>query len=166
MKTTLNWKQGMFSESVSIFDNDRQIGFVKKSSWSHKSIAELNGKKYEFREHGLLKQDTDIICVSENKVIGKIKYNTWGNKACFDVNGEHFNWEYKNILNTEWLIYDSQGLNISYKSSLTSGQIETNDDDAIKILSGLYVNNYYTRVVIVAFVCCFISLSTVWMVLH
>ena len=143
MQTKLTWEKGLFSDSFCIFDSDKQIGFMKKSLFSQKSIAEINGEKYEFRENGLFKQETDIIDVSKNQVIGKIKYNTWGHKAFLDVHSENFTWEYKNIWNTEWVIYDSQGLNISYKSSLTSGQIETNANDAIKLLSGLYVYNYY-----------------------
>jgi len=147
MKTKLNWTKELFSD-YRIFDNDKQIGFIKKKPFSQKSTAEINGEKYEFQERGFFSQETDIVDISENKIIGKIKYNFWRSKTFIEVNNENFTCESKNFWGTKWSIYNSKGTNILYHSSFTKGKIDTNEDDAVKILSGFYLHTYYIRLII------------------
>jgi len=151
MKTKLNWKKRLFSFSYSIYDNDKQIGFIKSNFFSSKSTAELNDKKYEFKS-GISIAGTNIIDASNNKVIGKISYEARRNKAFIEVNNEIFVWEYKNLWDTKWGIYDLKGLNILYNSSAPhaylfncKGEIETNGGNEIELLSGLYVNYKYKQ---------------------
>ena len=142
MKTELSWEKGLLSNDYCIFDNDKQIGFIKKNFFSKKSFAEINGEKYEFQERRFFRKETNIVDTSKNKIIGKIKYNTWGNKAFIELNNENFTWEYKNIWGTKWLIHNSKGVNILYYGSFSNGQIDANEDDTIKLILGLYVNIY------------------------
>jgi len=156
METKLKWKKGFFSDTYNIFDNNKQIGFIKNKFFSQKSIAEINGETYEFQARGFFNQETDIIDTSINRVIGKIKYSTWGNKAFIEVNNEISTWENKNIWNTKWAVSDSKGLNILYNGSFSDGQIEANEDSPIKLLSGLYVHNYYLQIAAVVMMFCII----------
>ena len=166
METKLKWKKGLFSDTYNIFDNNKQIGFIKKNYFSQKSIAEINGETYEFQERGFFNQETDIVDISKNRVVGKIKYSTWGNKAYIEVNNEISTWEYKNVWNTKWIVSDSKGLNILYDGSFSNGRIETNGDDTIKLLSGLYAHNYYMRIALVVLICCLSCFISVFVTLH
>ena len=161
METKLKWKKGFFSDTYNVFDNDKQIGFIKNSLFSQKSTAVINGETYEFHARGFFNQETDIIDTSKYQVIGKIKYNAWGNKAFIEVNNEILTWEYINNWNTKWTVSDSKGLNILFNGSSCDGQIETNEDSPIKLLLGLYVHNYYLQITTAAIICCLVPVFTI-----
>lgn len=160
MQTNLTWKKGLFSTTYSIYSNGRQIGKLNEKSFSQTAYGELNNRKYIFKTKGLLKQHTQIIDGLENKVIGEITYSNWMTKASILVNGKTINWKYDNIWNTKWSIYDSEGINIKSSCSMASGQIESNVDDALLLLSGLYVTNYYKQMTIAVLIAVFVPLWT------
>ena len=152
-----SWKTRLFSKTWNIYRNNRQVGFIKKSFWSQKSIAEINGRQYLFQESGFFNRKTNIIDIAENKIIGTIKYGSWGNKATVEMNGEISNWRYTNTWNTKWAIHDSKGLSILYKGSSFSenGQIETNGDVDVKLLMGLYIYSYFLRMLLAVLIILF-----------
>ena len=153
MKTKLHWTQGLFSEVYCIFDSDKQIGFIRKTFFSQKSIAEIKDEKYVFQERGFFRQEIDIVDTSKNKVIGKIKYNSWKNKTFIGVNNETLTWQLKNFWGTKWLLHNSKGVNVVCRSSSSKGEIETNENDAINLILGLYVYNYYTQILMFCILC-------------
>ena len=65
---------------------------------------------------------------------------------------------YDNLWNTRWSIFNSEWIDIKYSGSLTSGQIDSNIDDALLLLSGLFVTNYYWQMTIVIFIAAFIPI--------
>lgn len=82
-------------------------------------------------------------------------------KASILVDNKTMNWKYDNFWNTKWSIYNSEGIKIQYSGSSTSGQIDSNIDDALLVLCGLFVTNYYwqtTAAIIIA-------LIPIWMVI-
>jgi len=164
MQTKLSWKKNFFSGLYTIYSNSQQIGELKDVPFTQTATGELNGKKYIFKAIGFFKQRTDIIDVAENKVIGVITYNDWMTKASISVNNETINWKYDNWLSTKWSIFSSKGIKIQYSGSSTTGQIDSNVDDPLLLLSGLYVTNYYWQTTIAVLVAVFVPLWTV--VLH
>ena len=118
----------------------------------------LNGKKYTFKTKGFFKQHTEIIDSSVNKVIGEITYNNLMTKATIVVDNKKINWKYDNLWNTKWSIYNSEGVNIKYSGSSTSGQINSNIDDALLLLSGLFVTNYYWQTTVAVLVVVFVPI--------
>ena len=160
MQTNLRWKKGLFSSSYDIYLNDKQIGKLKNNTFSQTADGELNGKKYTFKTEGFFNQHTEIIDNLENKVIGKITYNNWMTKATIIVNTKIINWKYDNLWNTEWSIFNYEGINIKYSGSSTNGQIYSNVDDELLLLSGLFVTNYYWQMTIAVLVAVFVP---IWM---
>jgi hypothetical protein len=146
MITTFTWSKGIFSSLYQIYSNGEQVGNLKDKSFSQSAKGIFNGKEYIFKTNGFFKQSTDIIDCSDNKVIGRIEYSNWMTKAVISINNNTFYWKYDNIWNTKWTIFDSKGIIISFKGSSTSGQIDSNLDDASLILSGLFVTNYYWQI--------------------
>jgi len=160
MQTKLRWKKGLFSNLYSIYSNGQQIGKLKDRSFSQTANGELNGKEYTFKTKGFFKQHTDIIDNLENKVIGVITYNNWMTKATISVANKTIHWKYDNLWNTKWSIFNSEGIKIQYTGSSTSGEIDSNIDDALLFLSGLYVTNYYWQMTIVVLVAVFVPIWT------
>jgi len=158
MKTNLRWEKEFFSSTYSIYSNNQLIGKLKDKTFSQSADGELNGKKYTFRTKGLFKQHTEILDKAENKVIGEITYNTWMTKASLSFYDKKANWKYDNLWSTKWSIFDSAGIEIKYSGLSKKGQIESNSDDPLLLLSGLFVTNYYWQMTVVVLVAVFVPI--------
>jgi hypothetical protein len=159
MQTKITWKKNFFSNLYTIYSNGQQIGKLKEKTFSQTANGELNGKEYTFTTKGFFKQHTSIIDCSTNEVIGEIIYNNWMTKATIIVDNKKVNWKYDNLWNTKWSIYNSEGVHIKYAGSSTSGQIDSNVDDALLLLSGLFVTNYYWQMTVAVLVA---ALVPIW----
>jgi hypothetical protein len=124
MQTKLSWEKNFFSNLYIIYSDGQRIGEFKNKTFSQTANGELNGRKYSFKTKGFFKQSTEIIESIENKVIGGITYNNWATKATISIDNKTMNWKYDNIWNTKWSISDSDGIDIKYSGSSTSGQID------------------------------------------
>lgn len=155
MHSKLTWEKGVFSNTYKIYSKGVQIGYLKDKSFSQSSTGRLGKQEYLFQTKGFFKQKTNIIDVATNKSIGEISYNNWMTKATIIINGETNNWKYNNRWNIKWSIRNSDGVKINYSGKSNGGQIESNTDDALLLLSGLFVTNYYWQmsifIMIVAF---------------
>jgi hypothetical protein len=160
MQTNLTWKKGVFSNLYKIYSNGEQIGNLKDKSFFQSGIGVLDNKEYLFQTKGFFKQMTQIIDTAENKTVGEITYNNWMTKATITINGKTINWKYDNLWNTKWSIFNSEGIKIQYSGSSTGGQIETNLDDALLLLTGLFVTNYYWQMTVVVLVAVFVPIWT------
>ncbi len=156
----LRWKKGIFSNTNIIYSKDRQIGKLNESSFSRSATGELNGKIYTFKKKGYFRQTSEIIDVSENKVIGEITYNSWMTKATIKIGDKTIHWKYDNSWNTKWSVFNAEGVRIKYAGSSMSGQIDSNIDDPLFLLCGLYVINYYRQISIAIFIALFVP---IWM---
>ncbi|SRR6056297_17229 len=160
MQKKLKWEKGVFSNLYKIYSNGEQIGNLKDKSFSQSGIGVLDNKEYLFKTKGFFKQKTQIIDTAEKKVVGEINYSNWMTKATITINDKTVNWKYDNVWNTKWSVFNSEGINIEYSGSSTGGQIETNIDDALLLLSGLFVTNYYWQITIVILVAVFVPILT------
>lgn len=160
MKSNLKWKKQLFSSTYSIYSNNQFVGKLKDKSFSQKAIGEFNGKEYTFKTKGFFNQNTEIIDNEKNKVIGKITYSNWKTKATLSIIDKSIYWKYDNVWNTKWSLFDNKGIEIKYTGTSSSGQIESNTDDALLLLSGLFVTNYYWQMSIAVFVAIFVPIFT------
>jgi len=149
MQAKFLWKKGIFSSTYNIFFNEQQIGKLKDKLFSQSSVGEINGKEYTFKTKGFFKQHTEIFDIQTNQPIGEISYNNWMNKAIITIQEKTANWKYKNIWNTKWEVTNKEGLKINYTGSSTKGKIESNTENDLLLLSGLFITNYYWQITIV-----------------
>ena len=157
MQLNYNWRKGIFSESYQIFNNETQVGSLSNKCFSQTAYGELNEEKYTFKTCGVFKQHTQII-ENYNKIVGEITYNNWMNKATININGQQFDLKYNNIWNTKWSISSLNETQISYNSTSCTGQIQSNTDNELLILSGLFVANYYIQMTLVVLLIVFIPI--------
>ena len=160
MQTNLKWKKGIFSSTYNIYSQGQFIGKLKNSSFSQIAEGEINGKKYTFITKGFFNQQTEIHDTINNRVIGNITYNGWMTKATLSILDKKINWKYDNLWNTKWSIFDSEGIKIKYSGSSLKGQIESNTDDDLLLLTGLFVINYYWQITIIIIFVAFIPIWT------
>jgi hypothetical protein len=158
MQSEFHWKKGILDSTFRIYAKNRQIGKLHEKAFTRTSKGEINDKVYTFITHGFLNQHTVITDIIENKTIGEIRFDNWMTKATLSINKKRYYWKNENIFNTRWRIYNAEGTEIKFISSATSGQIETNSDDTLLLLCGLFVKNYYVQISIVLFA----ALIPVW----
>lgn len=158
MHTKLRWEKGLFSKTYKIYANNQLVGNLVDKTFSQSASGELDGGRYTFRTKGVFKQHTEILDNKENKVIGQIIYNSWMTKATLSVLGKTISWKYDNVWNTKWNIFDKDGISIKYTGSTISGKIDSNTDDALLLLCGLFVTNYYRQMFIVILIAVFIPI--------
>jgi hypothetical protein len=82
------------------------------------------------------------------------------NKATIDINGQQFDLKYDNIWNTKWSISGLNETLISYNNTSCRGHIQSNTDNQLLILSGLFVANYYLQMTLVVLLIVFIPILT------
>ena len=81
----LNWRKRFFSNTWNIYRENRYAGFINKPLFSRKATAEIDGKRYKFRDKIKIKSENWWFEVSETEImdnygsaIGKIKYSDDG----------------------------------------------------------------------------------------
>ncbi|NOU60167.1 hypothetical protein [Marinifilum caeruleilacunae] len=156
---TLHWKKGLFSCTYKIYSGNEQIGSLCNRSFSKNSEAEMNGKKYTFRTKGFFKQSTEVYTES-GELVGEIQYNSWMTKAQISLNSKYYYWKYNTMWNTKWIMEGEDQTQIKSCTNSFSGDIDTNTDNELAILSGLYVTNYYMQMTVAVMVAVFIPIFT------
>lgn len=142
MENTYIWKKGLFTNTYNIYTKEKHIGYLKKNYFG-KAYAEIRGKSYIFKHSWLMQRKYDIIDKSQNRIIGKIKYNSWYNRARIGSSDNTAYWKYDSLLRYKWKVYDARGKKIKYKRLLTKGKINSNTEDEISLLTGLYLSHNY-----------------------
>ena len=158
MHLSYQWKKDFFSNTYHICKENQLIGSLTSKSFSQISEGKLNGKSYTFVTRGFLNQNTDIIDSVSKKLIGQITYNSSMTKATITFADKTIHWKYDNAWNTKWSITDESGTVINYSGSSGNGRLETNTDDALLLLCGLFVTNYFWRMIAVVMIAIFIPI--------
>jgi hypothetical protein len=160
MKTTLTWKKGFLKKTYEIYSDNYLVGKLVENTWGNLAEGEINNKKYQFKNHGLFKQKTQIIDTESNSVIGNIVYNAFMTKATIEYLGQIAYWKYNNIWNTKFSIKDNVGNQISYHGSCSNGELEYDKPNDLLVLTGLYVTNYYWQMSVATIIIIFIPIWT------
>jgi hypothetical protein len=140
------WKKKFFGSKYQIFGAQQTTGELKERAFSQNSYGHLNEKKYTFLTKGFWKQTTHIMDSSKEEKIGEINYSGWMTRATIKLNSKEYFWQYDNMWNTKWRIFDHEGTLVQYSGSSTGGQIFSNTDNEPLLLSGLFVTNYYWQI--------------------
>lgn len=158
MQRDYNWTKGFLSETYKIFHNGMLVGNLSEKFFSQTAHGEINEEKYIFKTSGFFRQKTQIIENKGNKMVGEITYDIWMNKAIITINGQKFGLKYDNVWNTKWSISNLNEILIKYNSSTSPGQIQSNTDNQLLILSGLFVSNYYLQIFLAVLIIVFIPI--------
>lgn len=143
MSTKLAWKKGLLSNTYQIHSGSEKIGELMSKYFRQNASGVLYGKQYRFETRGFFNQSSIIVDGETNIEIGTITYNTWHTKATITVFKKEYQWKYNNVWNTRWSLFENGNLKVDNSGTSLSGSIESNDNDALLILSSLFVTNYY-----------------------
>ncbi len=156
----LNWKKATFSDTYKLYDNGREVGELVDKTFSSISTGSLLNKKFRFETKGFLKQTTDVFDVETNKKVGNITYNGFGSKATATFNNETFVWKYENIWNSKWSFNQKEKALVTATLSSKGGTAVSRTEEAVYLITALFINNYYKKLALAAMIAIFIP---IWM---
>lgn len=88
---------------------------------------------------------TNIIDQEDHDFLGQIKHSCWRPKATINLPDRQLHWSYDNIWGTRWSISDDTGVRLSYRGWAVKGSINSQAEEDLLVLAGLYISNYYWR---------------------
>jgi hypothetical protein len=100
---------------------------------------------YLFRTRGLFKPKTKISDSSSNQEVAIITYNALMNKGFIKYKERTITWRFENIWATRWGLYEGDHLLVQYRGRSVMGNIITEEEDDLLILTGLFINNFYRQ---------------------
>lgn len=156
----LNWKKGTFSSTYKLYAKGKEIGELVDKNFSSITIGSLLNRKFRFETKGFLKQTTDVIDVESNKKIGDITYNGFCSKATATFNNETFIWKYENIWNSKWSFNQREKALVIATLSSKGGTAVSRTEEAVYLITALFINNYYKKLALAAMIAIFIP---IWM---
>nr|WP_321408175.1 hypothetical protein [uncultured Carboxylicivirga sp.] len=148
MTTLYNWRKGTFSSTYEIYTSNQLIGNLKDNSFKRMAYGIIENRKIHFQTTGFWKQQTIIIDADNNAIIGNISYGTWMTKATISLSGKTYLWQYDNIWNTKWSMLGPDGTIIRNSGRTNSGIIESNSNNDMLMLCGLFITNYLLQITV------------------
>ncbi len=145
----INWKKGIFSSKYKLFSENEKIGELKEKAFSSCAYGSLDEKQVKFKKKGIFSSTIEIMDQTLDENVGHIKFNAWGNKAKIFFEDRELQWKYDNFWGTKWSILENGQAVARYKSSTTSGEIESAIDDEFLLLAGLFVYNHYVQIAVI-----------------
>ena len=158
MKNDLNWKKGAFSTTYQIFSGEEFVGELQDHIFKQTSDGTIHQKRYRFKTTGWFRQETRIIDRDSEREIGTITYNSWKSKATIQFTDRTIYWKYDNGLQTIWSLYDEKGTRMKFAGRFSKGTIECKEADALLVLTGMFVTNYFQQAMVVIFMAIFIPI--------
>ncbi|WP_029289073.1 hypothetical protein [Pedobacter sp. R20-19] len=159
MEKILNWRKGLFDSNYQVFE-DALIKFsLNFFSLKNSAIATTQSGIYLLKSEGYSKPESKILN-NKNEVLAIIRYDWLGFKAkIYCTTGEEFDWSFQNSWFSRWSVNNHKNKQIIYNSSSSSGLIHTNTEDDLLMVAGLFIREYYTRL-LYALIIVMIILST------
>jgi hypothetical protein len=133
----------IFSSLCLIYSGTNKVGSIKLRAFSGSATGELQGRAVNFVTRGFLRPRTSIIDAASGETIGEITYQNWMKGASITINNKLVNWKHDNFWNTRWTMLGSEGTELRFSGSATSGCIDSSTSDPVAILSGLFVKLYF-----------------------
>ena len=150
------WKKPFLSSTYTIYSGDKLVGKLRENSWTNSAEGELYGEKFSFKTNGIFNQITSILSQANNEVIGSITYNTFRTSAQILNQHQVLNWKNLNWGHSKWQLTENSASMINYSGSSFKGEIDSDTEDPLLILSGLFIANYFWQSLVAIFMVLFI----------
>lgn len=159
MEQVLNWRKGLFDSNYQVFNNGLLKFSLNFSSWKNSAIATTQAGIYLLKSEGFSKPETKLLN-NQNEVLAIITYDWLRFKAkIVFASGDTFDWSFQNSWLSRWSLNDHQDKQILFNASSGNGMLHTNIDDDKLILCGLFIREYYSRLLVGFIIFMFILFS-------
>jgi hypothetical protein len=146
MEQILYWRKGLFDSNYQVFEQQQLKFSMNFTSWQNSAIATTQTGIYLLKSEGFSKPETRILN-NQNEVLATITYHWLGFKAkIVFASGEAFDWSYQNSWLSRWSLNNLKDKQILFNASAGNGNIHTNVNDDMLIVAGLFIREYYSRI--------------------
>ncbi len=149
MNKEVTWTKGTFDSAYQVFCDGQICGNLIFETWNNNALGIMWQKNYKFRSNGLMHLST-LIHGDNGEELGRITFHIWQLKAIIALKKQApFSWAYTNSWLSEWSMDNYQGTKLSYKAGTGTGVVNgENLDDELTLLAGIYVKEYFSRILI------------------
>ncbi|MNK94111.1 hypothetical protein D3C87_1143030 [compost metagenome] len=145
MEQVLYWRKGLFDSNYQVFDQQQLKFSMNFSSWQNSAIATTQSGIYLLKSEGFSKPETRILN-NQNETLATITYDWLGFKAkVVFASGETLDWRYQNSWLSRWSLNNLKDKQILFSASAGNGNIHSNVNDDMLVLTGLFIREYYSR---------------------
>jgi len=151
MTTNLNWNKNLYRNQIKIFQGFQKHSSLTGNLLNTKVIGSFKENKYIFKRNN--SNDISIVDLRTDEEVVTIKINKLVNKSVINLKGKNYTFSYENFFKSSWTIKQDYKDLIKYKSNFNRGRINSETDDELLILTGMYLSNQFwkTGVSIVVF---------------
>lgn len=158
MERRLNWTKGIFESSYQLFEGGEIKHTLFFDTWRNEARAISQQSTYFFKSNGFMNSSIQLFD-DKNNLIAMINYQPWQSKAIVSLtSGEVYHWAFTNNWHSKWAITDLKAKHVNYDSDLSSGTISANTDDEIMLLTGLYIREYFNKIIYLVFFILFVTI--------
>ena len=146
MEKVLNWRKGLFDSNYQVWENTFLKFSINFSSFKNSAMATTQEGIYWLRSDGYSNPETRIFS-QKNELLAVIRYDWINFKAkIVCTSGDEFDWSYQNSWLSRWSINNHKDKQAIYNSSSGGGLIHSNVEDDLVIVAGLFIREYYSRI--------------------
>ncbi|MCZ4244241.1 hypothetical protein [Pedobacter punctiformis] len=147
MEQTLIWRKGLFDSNYQVYAGGLLKFSLSFSSWKNSAIATTKEGIFLLKSNSLSNSET-IILNNKSEILGRVVYDLLSFKATIILStGEQFDWSYQNSWLSRWTLNNRSDKQIIFSSSSGSGIINSNINEDLLLIIGLYVREYYSRLI-------------------
>ncbi|WP_421943178.1 hypothetical protein [Pedobacter sp.] len=147
MEKILNWRKGLFDSNYQVYEHALLKFSLNFSSLKNSAIATTQSGIYLLKSEGYSVPETKILN-NKNEVLAVIRYDWMAFKAKISIStGEQFDWSFQNSWLSRWSINNHVDKQVIFNSTTNSGLIHSNVDDDLLIFTGLFIREYYSRLI-------------------
>lgn len=145
MNYDFNWNKDTFDSKYQVFGQGLLKYALNFDSWHNSAIATTQTGIYLFKTQGFSNAES-LLVNNKNEVLAVITFNWLSLSAMIKFSGDDkFRFSYQRNWITEWSLNNGKDKQVFYKARTGSGQIKANIDDELIVLTGLYVREYFSR---------------------
>ncbi|MEJ2596400.1 MAG: hypothetical protein P8100_15030 [bacterium] len=153
---TYYWKNKFPGYTSLIYRDGKQVGYLNVNGFTKNAEGELEGRKFRFNNRGLFRQETLVLDGDRSSELATISHNGWLSTATITYGNKHVSWKYQNIWHTRWMMSDNGDMKIENVGSPYSGNLVSDVDDPLLVLTGIYISNSFRLAFTAVFVVLFV----------
>ncbi|PWS30043.1 hypothetical protein [Pedobacter paludis] len=159
MEQILNWSKGTFDSNYHVLKDGLLRFSLNFSSLKNSAIATTQSGIFLLKSTGIANPET-LLFNNKNEVLAKITYDLLGFKAkIIFKSGEQFDWSFQNSWLSRWSLNNHTDKQILFSASSGRGMINSNVDDDMLVFCGLFIREYFARILFGFIIVVFILLT-------
>ena len=141
------WSKKVLENSLPLYENGKQEGFVYLGTDSYKCIASLRGQAFLFTKDGVFSNSFRVYDKKTAQLVATIVPRFLGNSATvYLCSGERWEWMVDGVINRKWRLVCPKGLAVRGVVKLRRGEIsQSNAEGALPNLVGVFMALIYQR---------------------